>query len=94
MDIKYELNIADYWRIIRKRQWIVIACFLLVFITSIIFTNMQVPLYQAVAAVRIVERAQVAAVQPIYYQSYQTYRMAAQEKVVTSRAVCEKVAIK
>lgn len=94
MEIKYELNLTDYWLVIRRRQWVILAVFLAVFIGSIIFTNMQTPLYKAIAGVRIIEHVPVASMQPAYYQSYQTDRMASQEKVITSQAVLEKAARK
>jgi len=53
---KYELNFYDYWRIIRRRRWIIGFSFLVVLGASILYTNRQIPVYEASTTVKIEER--------------------------------------
>lgn len=53
---QYELNLRDYWQIIRKRQMVVWVIFFAVLIPVVIHTNLQKPIYQATAQVEWVER--------------------------------------
>jgi uncharacterized protein involved in exopolysaccharide biosynthesis len=50
---QYELNIHDYWRIIRKRKWILIFTTTAVLGSVMVFTNLQTPIYQATATVKV-----------------------------------------
>ena len=49
----YELNIRDYWNIFHKRKWIIIVSFFAVLLTTIVYTNLQPPLYRTVAIIKI-----------------------------------------
>ncbi|MCX7956781.1 MAG: Wzz/FepE/Etk N-terminal domain-containing protein, partial [Endomicrobia bacterium] len=51
--VKYELNLYDYWRIIRKRKFIVFASIVMFILISWIYTNLQTPIYQSTAVVKI-----------------------------------------
>lgn len=53
---RYELNLQDYWRVIRKRRWIIIAIFFAIVIPTLIYTKLQHPVYQAEAQIAIIER--------------------------------------
>ncbi|MFH1258746.1 MAG: polysaccharide biosynthesis tyrosine autokinase [Elusimicrobiota bacterium] len=49
----YELNLHDYWRIIKKRKLLVSFIFGLVLVSTIVFTNLQSPVYQAKAVIKL-----------------------------------------
>ena len=49
---QYEMNLRDYWLIIRRRRLIIIASTVLVMIFSFWFSKQKVPVYQATAAVK------------------------------------------
>ncbi|OGX15734.1 MAG: hypothetical protein A2166_03140 [Omnitrophica WOR_2 bacterium RBG_13_41_10] len=48
---QYELNLRDYWQIIQKRRWVMLFVFFLVVIPAVIYTNIQKPVYRAMASV-------------------------------------------
>lgn len=52
---QYDLNLRDYWRILRKRKGIVIFITLMVGLSSFLLATLRrsVPLYQASASVKI-----------------------------------------
>jgi uncharacterized protein involved in exopolysaccharide biosynthesis/Mrp family chromosome partitioning ATPase len=49
---QYEMNLRDYWLIVRRRRMIIIACTVLVSLFSFWFAKQKVPVYQAMAAVK------------------------------------------
>src|SRR5690242_1162501 len=53
MSLSTELNLQDYWRILRRRKWLLFITWFLVVIATWIFTEWQTPVYQAMAVVRI-----------------------------------------
>lgn len=50
MDI--ELGLDDYWRILRKRRWVLLATALTVFLSAAFYTQFQTPVYKAQALVK------------------------------------------
>ena len=59
---QYELNIHDYWRIIRKRKWILLFTTTAVLGSVMVFTNLQTPIYQATATVKVEPSMTIAGV--------------------------------
>ncbi|HXL45890.1 MAG TPA: Wzz/FepE/Etk N-terminal domain-containing protein, partial [Candidatus Binatia bacterium] len=57
---QYEMNLRDYWLIIRRRRLIIIASTVLVALLSFWFAKQKVPLYQATAAVRFEQSTQLS----------------------------------
>ena len=57
---KYEMSFHDYWRIIRRRQWVIILSFIAVLGATIVFTQMQIPIYRASATIKIEKRKSMA----------------------------------
>ncbi|MDP3731752.1 MAG: polysaccharide biosynthesis tyrosine autokinase [Candidatus Omnitrophota bacterium] len=53
---QYELNLRDYWQIIQKRRLVLVVIFFAAIVFTIIYTNLQKPIYRAVTSVRWVER--------------------------------------
>src|SRR5436309_11188279 len=49
---QYEMNLRDYWLIVRRRRFIIIASTVLVALFSFWFARQKVPVYQATAAVK------------------------------------------
>src|SRR5919109_683387 len=49
---QYEMNLRDYWLIVRRRRVIIIASTVLVMLFSFWFAKQKVPVYQATAAVK------------------------------------------
>ena len=49
---QYEMNLRDYWLIVRRRRAIIIASTVLVALLSLGFASQKVPVYQATAAVK------------------------------------------
>ena len=47
---QYEMNLRDYWLIVRRRRMIIIASTILVAVLSFGFARQKVPIYQATAA--------------------------------------------
>ncbi|MEW6040656.1 MAG: polysaccharide biosynthesis tyrosine autokinase, partial [Elusimicrobiota bacterium] len=50
---QYELSLYDYWRIIKRRKFVIFFSFTAVMISTWIFTNMQVQIYQSSVTVKI-----------------------------------------
>jgi len=52
---QYDLNLREYWRIIKKRRWIILVTLLLTGTFSTLFAllNKPVPLYKSTASVRL-----------------------------------------
>lgn len=53
MEPLYESNLRDYWNIFVKRKWEVLIAFLVVFVSILIYTSLQVPLYRASVLLKI-----------------------------------------
>jgi tyrosine-protein kinase Etk/Wzc len=51
--IKYELNLYDYIRILKRRKFVFLTGIIAGLLFSIIYTNLQTPIYQAYAVVKI-----------------------------------------
>lgn len=93
---QYELNIRDYWRIIRKRRFIIISMVLLLGFLTFIFSILQRPptLYKATASVKV-ERATSLTGLLTEVVSWSTWDdIATQSVVIKSYPIMEKVAQK
>ena len=49
----YELTLSEYWRIMRKRQRTIAVIFVLVMLSTVIFTKLQTPIYEAALELKI-----------------------------------------
>ncbi|MBS3921153.1 MAG: polysaccharide biosynthesis tyrosine autokinase [Deltaproteobacteria bacterium] len=88
-----EVNLRDYWKVIRKRQWIIVAFFLIVVITTAIATFTMKPIYRGTITVQInkenpqiVDFKEIFAVNMMDMDYYQT-----QYKVLESRSLVKRV---
>lgn len=52
-----EIHLRDYWRIVLRRKWMIIAFFFVTVIMITIYTFKQKPVYQGVATIRIYKEA-------------------------------------
>lgn len=50
MDI--ELSLHDYWRILRKRRWVILTVFSSTLLSTVFYTNLQTPVYRAQLTVK------------------------------------------
>ncbi|MEK6732753.1 MAG: GNVR domain-containing protein [Candidatus Omnitrophota bacterium] len=84
-------SLSDYWLIVRKRKWVVILCVVIIFLSIVINTNMQNPVYKATCSIRVIERKSVSDMitQMVSYTSYDA--MASLTKVLAGRPIIEKV---
>ncbi|MBI4309260.1 MAG: hypothetical protein HY591_02900, partial [Candidatus Omnitrophica bacterium] len=94
----YELTLGEYWRIIRKRKWTIAAVFVLVMLSTVIFTKMQTPIYEAALELKI-ERRQPVATPTVIEQAVanvtgDTNSLATDIRLITSLPVLRKVAEK
>ena len=48
-----EVHLRDYWKVIQKRRWIVIAFFLIVLIATAVGTFTMEPIYRGTATIQI-----------------------------------------
>lgn len=90
---QYELNIRDYWQIIQKRRFSFFLVFLTVFILTIIYTNMQKPLYRASASVQLIERKTLGSMLTELVIQSTGDPLATQSRIITSLPVLERVAV-
>jgi polysaccharide biosynthesis transport protein len=88
-----EVHLRDYWRVIRKRQWTVIAFFLIVLITTAIATYTMKPIYRATVTIQIdrenpsfVDFKEIFSVNMWDLDYYQT-----QYKILESRTLAKRV---
>ncbi|HEY7542920.1 MAG TPA: polysaccharide biosynthesis tyrosine autokinase [Methylomirabilota bacterium] len=57
---QYEMNLRDYWLIVRRRRMIIIASTILMAVLSFGFARQKVPIYQATAAVKFEQSTQLS----------------------------------
>lgn len=94
---QYDINLREYWRIIKKRRWIILVTLLLTGTFSTLFAvlNKPVPLYKSTASVRL-ERIMLSG-GGIYQESMpwnNADMLTTQAAVVRSHGIVEKAAKK
>ncbi|MFZ5801273.1 MAG: Wzz/FepE/Etk N-terminal domain-containing protein, partial [Candidatus Omnitrophota bacterium] len=86
---QYDLNIRDYWRVIKKRRYIILFAFISVVVATAVYNNLQTPVYMATATVRVQNRTTaLAALTEQFYGPYGDI-LSAEEKIITSTPVIE-----
>jgi len=53
VDMEEDINFLDIWRILKKYKWTIFAFFLLITITTAIFTLLMRPVYTATALIEV-----------------------------------------
>lgn len=88
-----EVHLRDYWKVIQKRRWIVIAFFLIVLIATAVGTLTMKPIYRGTATIQInkenpqiVDFKEIFAVNTMDTDYYQT-----QYKILESRTLARRV---
>ena len=88
-----EVHLRDYWKVIQKRRWIVIAFFLIVLIATAVGTFTMKPIYRGTAILQInkenpqiVDFKEIFAVNTMDMDYYQT-----QYKILESRTLARRV---
>jgi succinoglycan biosynthesis transport protein ExoP len=88
-----EVHLRDYWKVIQKRKWIVIAFFLIVLIATAVGTFAMKPIYRGTATIQInkenpqiVDFKEIFAVNTMDLDYYQT-----QYKILESRTLARRV---
>ena len=91
---QYEMNLRDYWLIIRRRRLIIIASTVLVALFSFWFARQKVPVYQSTAAVRFEQSTQLSGllVEVLSYSS--SDNIETQVTLIKSYLILEEVAKK
>ena len=89
---QYEMNLRDYWLIVRRRRMIIIACTVLVALLSFVLAQRKVPVYQATAAVKFEQSTQLSGllVEVLSYSSADSIET--QVTIIKSYPVLEDVA--
>src|SRR5512137_24433 len=88
-----EVHLRDYWKVIQKRRWIVIAFFLIVLIATAVGTFSMEPVYRGTATIQInkenpniVDFKEVFVFDAMEMEYYQT-----QYKILESRTLARRV---
>ncbi len=88
-----EVNLRDYWKVIRKRRWTIIAFFLIVLIATAVGTFTMRPIYRGTTTIQInkenpqiVDFKEIFAVNTMDMDYYQT-----QYKILESRSLARRV---
>ncbi len=88
-----EVNLRDYWKVIRKRRWTILAFFLIIVVTTAIGTFTMRPIYRGTATVQInkenpqiVDFKEIFTVNTMDLDYYQT-----QYKILESRSLAKRV---
>ncbi|MFH1228047.1 MAG: polysaccharide biosynthesis tyrosine autokinase [Planctomycetota bacterium] len=56
MAAQYELSLQDYWRVIRKRRWVIIPTFVIVFMATLTYSYLLPTVFEASASVQYTEQ--------------------------------------
>lgn len=89
---EYELNIRDYWLILRRRRLVAIAVFVIVLMCMIIYTKSQTVLYKASTTVRIMEHKTLGTLLTGLMSEVPTNMVDTEVKIIKTRPVLERVA--
>ncbi|MBM4277980.1 MAG: polysaccharide biosynthesis tyrosine autokinase [Deltaproteobacteria bacterium] len=88
-----EVNLRDYWKVIQKRRWTIIAFFLIVLITTSVATFTMEPIYRGTTTIQInkenpqiVDFKEIFAVNTMDMDYYQT-----QYKLLESRTLAKRI---
>jgi capsular exopolysaccharide synthesis family protein len=90
---QYELNLRDYWQIVQKRRGIVLLIFFAVVISTVIYTNLQKPIYRAVATVQWQESKPLTQMLTEMVMVRPGDPLVSQARIITSQPVLEKAVI-
>ena len=88
-----EFNLRDYWKVLQKRRWSILACLLITIITTAIVTFAMRPIYRGTTTIQInkessqiVDFKEILAINTMDLDYYQT-----QYKILESRSLAKRV---
>jgi uncharacterized protein involved in exopolysaccharide biosynthesis len=88
---QYDLNLHDYWRIVKRRRWIILLTAVSVLGSVAVYTNLQVPVYEAASTVKVEQSMSIPGVQTAeaaaYYDTYTALNT--EVKIIKSALVSE-----
>lgn len=90
---QYELNLRDYWQIIQKRLGIMLFVFFVVVVSSVIYTNLQKPIYRATATLQWQESKPLTQMLTEMVMVRPGDPLVSQARIITSQPVLEKAVI-
>ncbi|MDI6757078.1 MAG: polysaccharide biosynthesis tyrosine autokinase [Endomicrobiia bacterium] len=91
---QYTLGIHDYWRIIRRKKWVIIFAAAATVFSTYIYTDMQTPLYRATAEVKVEQPKSIPGV-AVDQSGWDMYMALNTEvKVIKSAVVAQRTARK
>jgi capsular exopolysaccharide synthesis family protein len=85
------LHFLDYWRVIRARKEVVIAMFLLVVTTGVIFTMMMPKSYEAICIIQVKDEAPDLSIFPTDRLQYDPLFLRTQFKIIQSEPIIREV---
>jgi len=92
---QFSLGLHDYWRIIRRKKWIIISVTTISIIATYIYTDIQVPVYKAIAEVKVEQPKSIPGVAVDQSSGWDMYMALNTEvKIIKSAVVAELTAIK
>jgi capsular exopolysaccharide synthesis family protein len=86
---QYELSLRDYWRIVRKRRWVILFIFGAIFISTFVYNSTQPLIYQSFSSVRYTEQRLLATLLTELIQAPVGDVMLSQSKLIKSWSVAE-----
>lgn len=89
---QYDLNIRDYWRVLKKRKIIILLTFISVVIATAVYNNLQTPVYQATVMIRIQFQSTVISALTDKFLGQTKDVLASEEKIITSSPIIEEAA--
>ncbi len=87
-----EMNLSDYLRVLRKRKYVIIFCFILIVASTVFYTLKQIPIYQTSSKVKIEQRKSVAEILTELVTWSLGDPLTSQANVIKSFPIMEKVA--
>jgi capsular exopolysaccharide synthesis family protein len=89
---KYELNLFDYWRVVKRRKWVILFTVFVTLVFTWIFTKLQVHIYQSQVVIKIEPSLFVPgiATDTLGWDSYQAINT--EVKIINSPVILERVA--
>ncbi|RLD18338.1 MAG: hypothetical protein DRI36_01645 [Caldiserica bacterium] len=88
---EYELNLYDYWRILRRRKWTIILAVLLTEALTVFYTSKVTPIYEASCSVEIERRFTQTGFLQEFFTWYPGDIMSTEARIIKSRPVIEEV---
>lgn len=83
----YEMNLRDYWRVVRKRWWVILLSTIAVAAGAYLMTPVPKPQFKAQGRVRVVQSSDLAGLLVQTYSYSQGDTIATQTKIVTSQPI-------